>query len=304
MMMSQITSTTETKNSFLATSTASVDNQQGYASKILALSGILQTTLEINELIALFSRELSQFVDFGGIAYDFPTLAIDIKLGTATDDLHSCAYQLLVAEQKLGQLKLYRANVFSEKELETVENLLSALLYPLRNTLLYQQAVNSASIDPLTGVHNRIAMESTIKREIGLAQRHSNELSMILLDIDHFKSINDRFGHLHGDQVISAVAQCAKNTIGENDVIYHYGGEEFLILLTNTGNDGANLLAERIRNKIKNLKLPALKNTSVTISLGVTSVQGGDNTESFVERADQALYQAKRGGRNRVVCTS
>ncbi|MCG8428483.1 MAG: GGDEF domain-containing protein [Chromatiales bacterium] len=301
-MTGQISSMTETESRFIAAKHTPLGQGQGYVPKILALSGILQTTLEINELIALFAKELGHFVEFEGIAYQFPSLAIDIKLGSVEENPNSCAYQLLVAEQRLGTLKLMRTEKFNDQELELIENLLSALLYPLRNTLLYQQAVNSASIDPLTGVYNRIAMESTIKREIGLAQRHHSALSLIILDIDHFKEVNDCHGHLYGDQVITAVAQAAKQTIRESDAIFRYGGEEFLILLNNTAIDGAELLAERIRNKINNLKPHTSKDISITISLGVTTMQEDDDMASFVNRADKALYEAKHTGRNRVVC--
>ena len=145
-------------------------------------------------------------------------------------------------------------------------------------------------------------MESTLKREIGLAQRHNNPLSVILLDIDHFKKINDHYGHLHGDQVLAKVAQCAKETIRDSDIIFRYGGEEFLILLTNTSLDGACLLGERIRNEIMKLQMADLPSAKVTVSLGVATLHSGDEQQNFIDRADKALYQAKEKGRNRVIC--
>ena len=270
-----------------------------FASKILALSGILQSTLEINELLALFAKEIRQFIKYDGLTYRFPSLKIDIKLGD--QPINNCAYELVVAGDHLGDLNFFRSYPFEDSELETIENLLAGLLYPLRNTLLYQRAVESATIDPLTGVRNRAAMDSSMKREIGLAQRHKTPLSVILMDIDHFKFINDRYGHLYGDQALKAAAQCAEQSIRESDMIFRYGGEEFLILLTGTDLVGAKLLAERIRHNVETLPPQTEKEIRMTVSLGVTSLTNEDNINSLFQRMDNALYRAKDEGRNRVI---
>jgi len=190
------------------------ETQHRFASKVLALTGILQTTLETNELIALFAKEMSEFVEFDGIHYLLPALQIDIGLGQQSK--HACDYQLVVSGEELGGLKLFRFYPFQKKELETVENLLAALLYPLRNTLLYHRAVQTALIDPLTGVKNRSTLDSAMHREIELSHRQGSLLAAILLDIDHFKQVNDEFGHLCGDQALRAVAQCAEQTIRDS----------------------------------------------------------------------------------------
>jgi diguanylate cyclase (GGDEF)-like protein len=270
-----------------------------FASKILALSGILQSTLEINELLALFAKEIRQFVKYDGLTYRFPSLKIDIKLGD--QPVNNCAYELVVAGDHLGDLKFFRNYPFEDSELEMIENLLAGLLYPLRNTLLYQRAVESATIDPLTGVRNRASMDASMKREIGLAQRHNSPLSVILMDIDHFKAINDQHGHLYGDQALKAAAQCAEQSIRESDMIFRYGGEEFLVLLTGTDLEGAQLLAERIRVNVQNLQPISDRSIQMTVSLGVTKLTAQDNTDTLFQRIDAALYRAKNEGRNRVI---
>jgi len=275
------------------------DTQHRFASKVLALSGILQSTLEINELLALFAKEIRQFVEYDGLTYCFPSLKIDIRLGE--QPANNCAYELVVAGDHLGDLNFFRRYPFEPGELEIIENLLAGLLYPLRNTLLYQRAVESASIDPLTGVRNRAAMDSTMKREIGLALRHKTPLSVILMDIDRFKSINDQYGHLYGDQALKAVAQCAEQSIRESDMIFRYGGEEFLILLTGTSLEGAQLLAERIRENIESMAPQTDKAIKMTVSLGVTNLIESDDISSLFQRMDGALYRAKDSGRNCVV---
>jgi len=275
------------------------ESQQRFASKVLALTGVLQTTLEISELISLFTKELSGFVRFDGVSYQFPELQIDISVGSLTN--HSCQYQLLVSGQELGELRLFRFYPFAENELETIENLLSSLLYPLRNALLYYRAIQTALIDPLTGVKNRSTMDDAIQREIKLARRHGRSLAIVLLDIDHFKRVNDKHGHLYGDQALRAVAQCVQKTIRDSDLLFRYGGEEFMILLSGTGPEGSALLAERIRQEVEAMQPLSGNATQLTVSLGITSLRGEpDTAELLLERADTALYQAKQAGRNRV----
>jgi diguanylate cyclase (GGDEF)-like protein len=275
------------------------ESQQRFASKVLALTGVLQTTLETSELISLFAKELSGFVRIDGASYQLPELQIEISVGSQTN--HSCRYQLLVSGEALGEIKFFRFYPFEENELETIENLLSGLLYPLRNALLYHRAIQTALIDPLTGVKNRSTMDNAMQREIKLARRQGNPMSVVLLDIDHFKRVNDKYGHLYGDQALRAVAQCVQKTIRDSDLLFRYGGEEFMLLLSNTGPDGSALLAERIRQEVERMTAFSGKDIQLTISLGITSLQGEpDTTELLLERADSALYRAKQAGRNRV----
>ena len=171
----------------------------------------------------------------------------------------------------------------------------------LRNALLYHRALQTARIDPLTGVRNRATMDSAIHREIELARRHDTPLSVILLDIDHFNQINDQYGHLSGDQALKSIAQCADRTIRESDMIFRYGGEEFLVLLSGTDSDGAGQLAERIRENVERLNPHIHKSMNLTVSLGVAGMRNGDDSGALFKRADTALYKAKQQGRNRVV---
>ncbi len=267
--------------------------------KRLELASILQKTLEPKELVALFARELGKYIPFDGLTYNFQTLNVDIQLGDLTQ--HKCSYDLMVTDEQLGNINLHREVPFQERELAIAENMLAGLLYPLRNTLLYQHALQSATTDPLTGVKNRTAMETSMKREMGLAKRHNTPLSFILLDLDHFKSINDRFGHLIGDQVLRAVAKVAEETIRDSDIIFRFGGEEFLVLLSGTKISGATLLAERVRSKIEQLQIFSDLKLRITASMGVVTLREDESDEAVFKRADAALYKAKHNGRNQVV---
>ncbi|MGD9164452.1 MAG: GGDEF domain-containing protein, partial [Chromatiales bacterium] len=210
-------------------------------------------------------------------------------------------YNLKVMETELGKIEVTRGRRFRKSEVDQIENMLAALLYPLRNALLYRAAIHSAFFDSMTGVKNRTAFDSNFTRDIEYSRRKQSELSLIVLDIDYFKRINDNYGHIIGDDVLRKVAQCVENTIRSSDALYRYGGEEFAIVLNGTDEMGARLLAERIRQNVENLHIEALKSVRVTLSLGVAVLQHKESPDQLFTRADNALYRAKQEGRNRVV---
>jgi diguanylate cyclase (GGDEF)-like protein len=260
----------------------------------------LQTTLEFDQLIAIFSEKIESLIPHSGCIYTNEEFNIEMELGNKAH--HSCSYTITIEEKQLGNLKLMRRNRFTHEELQFLETLLSYLVYPLNNASLLKQAINQAHIDPLTKTSNRAAFDSTVSREISLALRNDNSLSAIFLDIDHFKSINDNFGHACGDMVLSVTAKLIKQCARDSDLIFRYGGEEFVLLLSNTDLPGARRLAERIRKKLEHhtlaYNMDAIK---VTASLGISTLRTNDNMESLIQRADNAMYQAKEQGRNQVI---
>lgn len=265
----------------------------------MRLMGKLQTTLDYEQLITYFSEETALVVDFDGIDYLQKEHAISIRIGKKT--MHRCSYTLKVEGAQLGDIIFYRRKRFQETELKNIEILLSSLVFPLKNALAYKAALDSAFTDPLTGAMNRAAMNQALTREIELAKRQDTNLSVILIDADHFKKINDNHGHSHGDEVLKILAKIAKETIRQSDVLYRYGGEEFLVLLGQTDTSGATHLADRIREHVEALDTINGKKSDVTVSLGVTTLNANDDCKSLFDRADKALYQAKSAGRNRTV---
>ena len=260
----------------------------------------LQTTLDIERLLLLFSEKLQRFVPHSGYHYTNPALNCEYTGGRRAN--HSCSYTLLLDDQELGELKLMRRQRFEEVEINQIENLLCTLIYPIRNATLYEQALRLAHTDILTNTNNRAALEESLLREWKLAGRQLAPLSVILLDVDHFKGINDRYGHKVGDQVLKAVATCIKETVRSSDIVFRYGGEEFVVLLSNTAGEGAELLAERVRAAIETLQFEySAGDFTVTASLGIATLEPNESKEDLVGRADQAMYHAKNGGRNRVV---
>lgn len=160
-----------------------------------------------------------------------------------------------------------------------------------------------ATMDPLTGLANRQTMRSQLTGERDRAIRQRLPLSLALTDIDHFKKVNDAFGHAQGDNVLRAVAQVLRSTVRPYDVVYRYGGEEFLICLPGTNSETGTQALERIRQAIAALQLTDDKGTPipVTATFGLAEVDADTAVDDAIERADKALYDGKRAGRNRVV---
>jgi len=168
-------------------------------------------------------------------------------------------------------------------------------------------AIRAESLtDPLTGLGNRKYFDRSIERAVEHALGSGEPLSLLMFDIDHFKSFNDSYGHLTGDQVLRLVALSLKQTIKGQDITARYGGEEFAVVLPGTGLRQALTVADHIRRAVMAKELKK-KSTGeilgrVTISVGVSILKSGDDTDSLIERADGCLYAAKRNGRNRVIC--
>ncbi len=168
----------------------------------------------------------------------------------------------------------------------------------------YQKHLRKLSIrDALTQIYNRHYFDDTLGREFNYAIRLNQPLSCIMFDVDHFKAVNDKYGHAAGDKVLQAIAKNILEKLRKYDVFARYGGEEFIILLRAVNLDNATLLAERIRKQVENLDiLSDGLHLSVTISIGVATLDPvtSGTPDALVKEADQYLYEAKRSGRNRV----
>lgn len=155
-----------------------------------------------------------------------------------------------------------------------------------------------ATTDSLTGLRNRRAFDHSLALELAIVERHHSPLSLLMLDVDHFKRINDRLGHDAGDQVLQMIGQVLSAGARVIDIVARVGGEEFAVLLPNTGAQGALEVAERMRLAV--VQAPPGAHGGVTISIGVVTLQDGETASSLYARADAALYAAKEAGRNRV----
>ena len=166
--------------------------------------------------------------------------------------------------------------------------------------ILSKQLLHIAYTDPLTQIYNRLPFGHFLEAEIDKINRYGGTCSIIFFDIDNFKAINDKFGHLTGDEVLKKLSEIVTTLNRTSDVFARYGGEEFIILASSTDLEGAMIHAERLREKIEKT---TFKNTgTITCSFGVVEfIKGSDDFTSIIKRADSALYEAKHTGRNCVV---
>jgi len=168
---------------------------------------------------------------------------------------------------------------------------------------LYHEEIYRLTItDGLTQVANKRCLQDFLEREIARATRHGRPLSLVLFDVDHFKQINDEYGHLAGDRVLQGIASVAAKQVRRDELIARYGGEEFAVVLPETTVDEAAKFSERIRAAVESERFEFDGNAiRATISLGAAALESPDTLEALVARADANLYRAKEGGRNRVV---
>ena len=265
--------------------------------RLLQISSALQTSLDIEQLIDTFAQEVKVTVPVDGVRFFNAQQGVDVKVGRNAAQL--CTYHLTVNEQLLGEVAFMRKTSFTASQSNELELLLRSLVHPLRNALLYRTALLKAQRDPLTGVYNRAALTETLARDVELAQRHQNPLSIIVLDIDHFKNINDSHGHAAGDCLLKGLVESASHSIRRCDMLFRFGGEEFVVLLNNTDEKGALRLAERIRRNVEKEEYRCGGQViHMTLSAGIAELQKQDVETRLFERADQALYRAKYEGRN------
>ena len=283
----------------MAGSTARSDAMQIDREWLLTLATALQTTLELERLLDLFGKHTAELVAHEGLRFECEGESLEIQVGKTAG--HTCSYDLVLQGQSLGSLSFFRSKSFGDDETRHLERVLANLVHPLKNALLYRSALLAASKDPLTGIANRSHLDTVLEREVELARRHGNALALLMADLDHFKRINDRFGHPVGDRTLKAVADSLVGCARDTDMVFRYGGEEFCLVLSNTHLDGAQRLAERIRQAVEALRISTqLQEIGTTISVGVAALEGSETPQQLVEKADAALYESKRRGRNRV----
>ena len=171
----------------------------------------------------------------------------------------------------------------------------------LRTKHLQDLLVKYAHIDPLTGLPNRRAMMERLQQEWTRMERHGQTFSFIMADIDHFKKVNDNYGHIAGDKILQEVAKVIARECRNNDLPVRYGGEEFAIIVPETNAADTLVLAERCRREIEKISLHVKKgNIGATVSFGIAEATGLQSLEALIQHADNALYESKLTGRNKI----
>ena len=274
----------------------------------LGLAHALHTSLEVERLVEIFVHHSARIVACDALELSVagaPALAARGRpvcvFRTGRPAGHRHRVDLVLEGLAPGRITFSRRRPFAASETRALDAMAADLVHPLGNALRYREARQAAARDPLTGAANRSGLSRALEREIGLARRHGSALALCMVDVDRFKRINDRFGHLAGDRSLRAVAACIAGCIRDSDMLFRYGGEEFCIVLSRTGAGGARRLAERVRAAVHALRIPAGSETlRLTVSLGVASLSPGESAAALVEKADAALYRSKRAGRNTV----
>jgi diguanylate cyclase (GGDEF)-like protein len=213
---------------------------------------------------------------------------------------HALVVPIQRAGELMGAMELY-LNAWREindDQADLLNGVAAQAAIAIRHAQLFEAQEENALTDELTKLPNRRALAQSFLQETQRARRHRNPIAFLMIDLDHFKQVNDTYGHLNGDAVLAELAQILKTSARESDVCARYGGEEFALILHETTEPGARVLAERIRAKVAAATFPG--GLKLTISVGVAATEEPNLFTQLIDRADQALYAAKQGGRNQV----
>ena len=266
-------------------------------------AALLQTTLDLESMLRMFSSEVYNTVLHSGISYRHAGSHSDLSIGRITKQ--SCSFQLSIENHELGEITFMSGKPFTQKQSDQLEFLLASLVYPLRNALQYLSSYQSSITDTLTGKNNRFILISTLKHEVRLYHRYNTPMSMLIIDVDHLKSVNNKYGRNAGDKIIQAAANILADNIRETDTLVRYAGDEFILILSNTTSHGAQTIAEHLRDVIENMQIiHKEKIINFTISIGAASVTENDTSISLLANTYEALRTSKREGRNRITLPS
>jgi len=276
---------------------SNIQNKLNYSPQKLGF--LLQASLDLKDIIERFNTELNQVVAYNSLHYFHSKTKQQLELGQL--HYHQARYQLKIEELNLGELTVSKNIPFTQEELMILENALVQLLFPIKNALDYEKAIKLSITDPLTKLNNRQGFDLALNREVEFSKRHRSNTSLLIIDLDYFKNINDTYGHLAGDTVLRQFSDCLKELHRQTDMIFRYGGEEFTIILSHTAQEGAMQVAERICEKVSSSKFH-FEGTVIplTVSIGVSTHKDIENSQSLFSRADGALYEAKFNGRAQV----
>ncbi len=263
----------------------------------------LPTKVTSNVLVALLFIKIVPLVLFFNTSMFpwivlFPLIAIFLT-GAKTGLVYSVLFGsfLIVYPIVSNNSENINIQLYYEMIVAYITTLVIGGIYEFLNNYFYSQLKIQVIKDFLTGLFNRRYLEEILRWEIEFSKRYGHPLSVILLDVDNFKCINDKYGHQTGDLVLKKLAELLKKNLRKSDIVARYGGEEFIIILPDTDIKGAVKVAEKLRKAIEKLSINGIK---ITASFGVSQLKDDDDIQKLIKRADKALYIAKRSGKNTV----
>lgn len=259
----------------------------------------LSTSLSLRTQLGILAEEIGNTIPFDALTYRHQVARRDFVYATGMGGPHRCEYRLNLEGVCYGTLTLTRRQKFSDDELQGIEMFISAAICPLRNACQFITIEQAALTDALTSIPNKRALDEHLERASLLSDRHGKEYSLILCDLDHFKTVNDQQGHVVGDHLLRLTAEALDDAIRNSDSVYRFGGEEFAILLPHTGEQEAKHVADRVRSAVARLRIDCGgTELCATISCGVARHLPEESANHWIARADEALYRAKAQGRN------
>lgn len=278
----------------------------GIEQQLLLMQRLLGCT-EVEALVSRFFGWCNELNLADGMSYQAVNEGNDLEYGLRRH--HSASYALTLDNVDLGRITVCRRDRYNESELLVIEQALGALARCLCSAVKFAKLEQMVTQDPLTGLGNRLSLEEWLERELSRTRRHGSPLSLMMIDVDHFKKINDTLGHLAGDLVLKTIADVFKRSTRGSDLLFRFGGDEFTILLPHTDLQGAKDAARQMCRALAALSDAEFGLDDDTsglrpgISVGVADYQAGDTQESLLQRADSRLYHAKTEGRG-VICSS
>ncbi|GAA63533.1 GGDEF domain-containing protein [Pseudoalteromonas sp. BSi20311] len=258
------------------------------------LSTKLQTSLVLEDILGTFANFAKQLLNFSGV--HFQTAHIDVKTPNSNVENPAYSFDLNVENEHLGILTYYTKYPLSAAIEKKLQQFHSVLIYPLRNAIMYNRVLKLATKDSLTGLNNRSQFNDMLLQKLENHRRNGHQFSLMLLDLDNFKQVNDNYGHKIGDDVLKEFAAVLSSSIRGTDSVFRFGGDEFSILIEDPAFTTNKVVSERIMRLVRNS--PIMSKYDVTASIGFTLTNNGDCHNEIFSRADKGLYKAKASGRN------
>jgi diguanylate cyclase (GGDEF)-like protein len=265
----------------------------------LELSQKLQSKLDIPSIASHFSEMLSTYVDHAGIQIDCSSSTVVTLEGQIAQ--YREVVDLILDNERLGHITLMSRQPINQWSAIFFRYLARYLVYPVKNAMLVESLHLQTITDPLTKAYNRTALGHDLAQELARSRRDGSDFTVVMLDIDHFKNINDSYGHQAGDHVLIELSAQVRDLIRESDSFYRYGGEEFTLLLRNIGPAESMKKVKAILAHCRTQPCTEIDEAlRITLSAGIASWNSEDQENSLIQRADHALYISKESGRDQV----